>query len=336
MKRVFIDGSAGTTGLQIHERLSERTDIELNILSEEFRKDPNARREAINEADIAFLCLPDDAATEAAEWCENPRTVIIDTSTAHRTAPGWVYGFPELATRDELIGEHADNDSEHTAGTRMKAVLSRARRIANPGCHASGFIALVSPLIQAGLISCDEQLSCFSVTGYTGGGKHMIADYEEKGHDSPRVYGLTQEHKHLPEIMALTGLRNTPVFVPVVGSFARGMEVIVPLFARQVKPYAGVILSSAADGRLPAMLRSVYSKAYPGPVVHFEEKADENGFMAADKYAGRDDMEITVAGNDDRAVLIARFDNLGKGASGAAIQNMNLVLGCGETTGLVL
>ena len=307
MKRVFIDGSAGTTGLRIRERLAGRREIELIALPEALRKDASARRDALNGADIAFLCLPDAAAVEAVSLVENPGTAVIDTSTAHRTAPGWVYGFAELAGQRE----------------RIRA----SKRIANPGCHASGFIALIAPLVQAGLLEKDALLCCTSLTGYSGGGKKMIADYEADGRspllDAPRQYGLSQQHKHLPEMAALCGLDNPPAFMPIVSDFYSGMEVTVPVFASQLKGGIGDV-------------KDAYRGAYPGPVVRYVDNAGENGFLSAGALAGRDDMEISVAGCDERVLLTARFDNLGKGASGAAIQNMNILLGVDEMEGLVI
>ena len=306
MKKVFIDGSAGTTGLRIGERLAGRQDISLLTLPSELRKDAAARSEMLNEADIVFLCLPDEAAREAVTLVTDPDTVIIDTSTAHRTADGWVYGFPELR------------------GLREQIALSR--RIANPGCHASGFIALVAPLTEAGILSRKTTLSCFSLSGYSGGGKKMISLYEQTEKDpllgAPRQYGLTQSHKHLPEMTRYTHLETAPAFCPVVADYYSGMEVTVPVFASALR---GTVQDICA----------IYAERYAaGRIVHFDSRCDEDGFMSASVFAGRDDMQITVCGNDDRILLIARYDNLGKGASGAAIQNMNLVLGVDEDTGL--
>ncbi|MBP3436747.1 MAG: N-acetyl-gamma-glutamyl-phosphate reductase [Clostridia bacterium] len=307
MYKVFIDGSAGTTGLKIVERLSEEKDISLLVLPEEKRKDTLARREALNEADVAFLCLPDEAAIEAVSLVENEKVAIIDTSTAHRTNPSWTYGFAELAGQREKIRS--------------------SKRIANPGCHASGFIALVKPLVDAGLIGKEECLSCFSLTGYTGGGKKMIAEYEAKDtpllYDAPRQYGLSQHHKHLPEMARLCSLEREPLFCPIVAAFPRGMEVTVPLFSHQVK-------GSIED------IKAVYAAYYQEGVVRFKDAADEGGFLSACKTAGLDSMEISVYGNGERMLLVSRFDNLGKGASGAAIQNMNIYLGREETAGLTL
>ena len=306
MKKVFIDGSSGTTGLRIYERLGARADIELISLSEELRKDPEARKDAINRSDVTFLCLPDDAAREAVTFCGNPDTAIIDTSTAHRTAEGWAYGFAELK------------------GFREK--IAGSKRIANPGCHASGFISLIAPLVSEGIIKPDLHLSCFSLTGYSGGGKKMIAQYEADGRDvlldAPRQYGITQKHKHLPEMAAISGLTVSPIFCPIVDDYYAGMEVTVPVFADQISVPA-------------AELKEVYMSYYGSGsgLVRYED-SDEGGFMSAGAWAGRDDMVITVTGGDERILLVSRFDNLGKGASGAAIQNMNILFGIDETTGL--
>ncbi|MBR2405718.1 MAG: N-acetyl-gamma-glutamyl-phosphate reductase [Clostridia bacterium] len=304
MKTVFIDGSAGTTGLRIHERLADRRDLTVLTLPDELRKDPAARAEALHKADVAFLCLPDDAARESVALAENSNVVIIDTSTAHRTAAGWTYGFPELGYRE---------------------AIAASKRIANPGCHASGFLALVAPLVKAGLLAPDTALTAFSLTGYSGGGKKMIAEYEDPARDvlfeAPRQYGLTQKHKHLPEMAAVAGLTQAPVFCPIVAPYYAGMEVTVPLFAAQVK-------GSAAD------IANVYRACFANGLVRFCDNNSEGGLLSAGAFAGRDDMEVTVQGNDERILLVARFDNLGKGASGAAIQNMNIVLGVDEAAGL--
>ncbi|MBO7373053.1 MAG: N-acetyl-gamma-glutamyl-phosphate reductase [Oscillospiraceae bacterium] len=304
MTKVFIDGSAGTTGLRIGERLAGRTELELLCLPAELRKDPAAREEIINAADIAFFCLPDAASIEAAAMVHGDHTAVIDTSTAHRTAEGWAYGFPELhGMREKIIGSH---------------------RIANPGCHASGFISLVEPLVHEGLLAPDTALSCFSVTGYSGGGKSMIADYESENRavelDSPRQYALGQTHKHLKEMVAVCGLQAAPVFCPIVGDYYSGMAVTVPLFRKDLK-------GSIED------IKQLYAACYAGPMVKYQEY--DGGMIAGNTLSGRDDMVITVAGNEERILLVSLFDNLGKGASGAAIQNMNLLLGVDETTGLV-
>ncbi|MBQ8600220.1 MAG: N-acetyl-gamma-glutamyl-phosphate reductase [Clostridia bacterium] len=308
MKKVFIDGSAGTTGLRIHERLAGRADLEILTLSEETRKDPAARKEMLNEADIAFLCLPDDAAREAVAMIENPNTVVLDTSTAHRTLPGWCYGFPELS--EEKTEE-----------------VKNAKRIAVPGCHASGFIALVAPLIKAGALPKEALLTCHSVTGYSGGGKKMIADYEGEETapllKAPRQYALGQQHKHLKEMTAITGLKNSPIFCPIVSDFYSGMAVTVPLFASQLNEGFGF-----------NEIKKIYQKQYQSGLVSFKESADEGGFFSAAGLSDRDRMEVSVCGNEERILLLARYDNLGKGASGAALECMNLVLGVPAETGL--
>jgi len=307
MKKIFIDGSSGTTGLRIRERLSGRADLELIELSEALRKDDAARRDALHAADVAFLCLPDAAAVEAVALAEGSKAAIIDTSTAHRTAAGWTYGFPEL--------------------TGKRDAIRCAKRIANPGCHASGFISLVAPLTELGLLKKDAALSCFSITGYSGGGKKMIAEYEAPDRspllNAPRQYGITQQHKHLKEMQVISGLETAPVFCPVVAPFYSGMEVTVSVFRRDLTASAEEICAA-------------YASYYPGPVVQFAPAADEGGFYSAAAFSGKDDMQITVSGSDERILLVSRFDNLGKGASGAAIQNMNILLGLDETTGLEL
>lgn len=306
MKNIFIDGSAGTTGLRIFERLGERNDISLIKLPENLRKDPKARADAINSADIVFLCLPDAAAIEAVSFLKNDKTAIIDTSTAHRTNSDWAYGFSEVGNRYDRIAS--------------------SKLIANPGCHASGFIALVTPLVENGILGRDTALSCFSLTGYSGGGKQMIADYEsaEKSPllSAPRQYGLTQQHKHLKEMQIISGIDLAPAFCPIVADFYSGMEVTVTLFKKDIK--------GSIDN-----IKEIYKSYYLGGLVHFDENSDENGFLSAAAYSGRDDMGISVYGNDDRIILTARYDNLGKGASGAAVQNMNILMGVDEKTGLV-
>ncbi len=304
--KVFIDGKAGTTGLRIYDRLEKRADVSLIVLSEDERKDIAARKEAINSSDVTFLCLPDDAARESVSLCENSETVIIDASTAHRTAEGWAYGFPELS-----------------ASHREK--IASSKRIAVPGCHASGFIALVYPLIEAGVIGKDECLSCFSITGYSGGGKKMIAEYEAENKDrrlsSPRQYGVGQSHKHLAEMKSVTTLLNAPVFSPIVAPYYSGMEVTIPLFADGKKRTADYI-------------KKVYEEKYQGPIVMFDEGMGDSGFIAANEYSGLDIMKVGVSGNSERIILTALYDNLGKGASGAAIENLNIVTGTEETKGL--
>lgn len=305
MTKVFIDGSAGTTGLRIVDRLSQRSDLELLILPDELRKSADARADALASADIAFLCLPDDAAKESAALAQGSKVKIIDTSTAHRTDPDWVYGMPELA------------------GQREKILASS--RIANPGCHASGFVALIAPLVEQGLLAPDTALSCFSLTGYSGGGKKMIAEYEAPDRNpllaGPRQYALTQSHKHLKEMVKICGLQTLPVFCPIVADFYSGMEVTVSLFAKDIK-------GSAED------IRKLYASYYQGGLIRYTQEPDADGMLSAAALSGRDDMTVTVTGNEERILLVSRFDNLGKGASGAAIQNMNILLGLDQTTGL--
>ena len=307
MAKVFIDGSAGTTGLEIHQRLKERSDIQLLQISEELRKDPAERKRLMNEADVVFLCLPDQAAIEAATLVDNPDTCIIDASTAHRTNPEWTYGFAELGLEEEI---------------------AMAKRIANPGCHATGFISIVYPLVKSGLLDKDALLTCVSLTGYTGGGKKMIADYEAEDKPaqlcSPALYAVGQSHKHLPEMMKVCGIENAPVFCPVVDDYARGMATTVMLHKGQLAREASLrdIWQTLAD-------------FYKGrKLVAVREKDAPAGSIYAKTRAGLDSLEIIVNGNDDRITITALFDNLGKGASGAAIQNMNIALGVEETTGL--
>ncbi|MBP3308289.1 MAG: N-acetyl-gamma-glutamyl-phosphate reductase [Clostridia bacterium] len=298
-KKVFIDGKAGTTGLRIEERLSGRDDIEIIALPDELRKDTEARRKIMNEADFVFLCLPDAAAREAVTLVENENTVIIDASTAHRTNPEFAYGFAEL-------------------GESFFEKIKASKRIAVPGCHASGFIALVYPLVKAGIIPKDALLTAHSLTGYSGGGKNMIAEYEADEPDAllgaPRQYGLTQTHKHLPEMVKITGLENAPHFSPIVSDFYSGMEVTVPLFKRQI---CGTIDD----------IRQIYKSTYAEGLVRYIEADDEAGFLSAGKLSGKDTMQIEVFGNDERISLVARYDNLGKGASGAAVECLNIKLG---------
>ena len=306
-KKVYIDGKAGTTGLRKYERLEQFEGIELISLSEEKRKDRESRKEALNSADIAFLCLPDDAARESVSLIENENTVVIDTSTAHRTLDDWAYGFPELS-------------SAH------REKIQNSKRIAVPGCHASGFISLVYPLIEAGALDGTENLSCFSLTGYSGGGKKMIAEYEEEPDEllgAPRQYGLTQNHKHLKEMVKISGLQNAPAFCPIVGDFYSGMEVTVPIFKSDLK-----------NGFDIEKIKEIYKNKYNGPLVKYEENLNEEGFISAGLLSGKDSMIISVFGNEDRIILTARYDNLGKGASGAAVECLNIVLGNDDTKGL--
>ena len=306
-KKVFIDGKAGTTGLRIYERLEQLEGIELISLSDEKRKDRECRKEALNNADIAFLCLPDDAARESVSLIENESTVVIDTSTAHRTLDAWAYGFAELSA------DHREK-------------IKNSKRIAVPGCHASGFISLIYPLVEAGALDGTEKLSCFSLTGYSGGGKKMIAEYEEEPDEllgAPRQYGLTQNHKHLKEMVKISGLRNAPAFCPVVSDFYSGMEVTVPVFKSDLK-----------NGFDMEKIKEIYKNKYNGPLVKFEDNLSEEGFISAGLLSGKDSMIISVFGNEDRIILTARYDNLGKGASGAAVECLNIVLGNDDTKGL--
>ena len=310
MKKVFIDGKAGTTGLRIEERLSMRDDIEIVTLPDELRKDPTAKREILNSVDVAFLCLPDAAAVESVSLIENPSVVVIDTSTAHRTNPEWAYGFAEL-------GDDFENK------------IKNSKRIAVPGCHASGFIALVYPLVKAGILPSDALLTVHSLTGYSGGGKKMIAEYEDDELDmllvGPRQYALAQKHKHLPEMTKITGLENAPIFSPIVGTFYSGMEVTVPIFKSQLSNGAGI-----------EEIKEIYKSTYNGPIVSYNEANDEEGFLSSVRYEGKDSMSVEVYGNEDRILLVARYDNLGKGASGAAVECLNIVLGEEKTKTLVI
>ena len=310
MKKVFIDGKAGTTGLRIFERLAGRDDVELIVLSDDERKDPAARKRALNSSDIAFLCLPDDAAREAVAMIDNPNVVVIDASTAHRTEAGWAYGFPELSESFE-------------------GAIRTSKRIANPGCHASGFIALVYPLIEAGVLSREALLTCHSVTGYSGGGKKMIADYEGEERDAllnyPRQYGITQMHKHLKEMKYVSGIENAPVFSPIVSDFYSGMAVTVPIFTKQL-----------TEGTTLDTVKNIYREKYTSDIVRYVDGCDDGGFLSAGVLSGSDAMWVTAYGNDDRIILVALYDNLGKGASGAAVECMNIVMGEDPGKGLVL
>jgi len=301
MKKIFIDGREGTTGLRIYERLSAFSGIEMIILPENLRKDKEARREALNSCDIAFLCLPDVASIEAVSMIENKNVIVIDTSTAHRTNEGWDYGFPELSNlyREKLI---------------------TSKRIAVPGCYASGFIALIYPLIESGLINKDSLLTCHAVSGYSGGGKKLIAEYEDSNHkaefNSLRLYALSQEHKHLKEMKYVTGLTDLPIFCPSVTNYYNGMVVSVPLFKKQLNNF------KTADD-----IKAIYKKLYNSKLVSYTDNMNNGGIVFSNALADYDNMQISVFGNDERIMLTARYDNLGKGASGAAIECLNLILG---------
>ena len=312
--KIYIDGQEGTTGLRIFERFSGRDDIEILTIDPALRKDADERRKLINTSDITFLCLPDAAAKEAVSLVDSDHVRIIDASTAHRVNPDWAYGFPELSA------------------AHREAIVS-GKRIANPGCHATGFVSLVHPLVSAGVLPADALLTCFSLTGYSGGGKKMIAQYGDENRDplldSPRIYGLTHQHKHLPEMQKVCGLSSAPLFTPIVADYYAGMLVSVPLMASQLKSVASL-----------AQLHECYCDAYAEQkmikVMPLSAQADVGGFLASNGCAGWDGLEIYVTGNDERMMVCARFDNLGKGASGAAVQSMNIMLGCDEATGLNL
>jgi N-acetyl-gamma-glutamyl-phosphate reductase len=312
--RVFVDGQEGTTGLRIHEYLAQRKDIEVLRIDPERRKDAGERARLLNEADVAFLCLPDTAAREAAALVTNPTTCLIDASTAHRTAVGWVFGMPELAPG-------------------QRDLLRAAKRISNPGCHSSAFILLLRPLIDAGLVPSNLPVSATSITGYSGGGKKMIEQYEAGGDarlNAPRPYGLTLGHKHVPEMTAHTGLSVKPVFQPIVGSFLKGLAVSVPLHLSQLKA-----------GTTPEALHAALVKRYVGerfirvmPLRDPDTLEKEGGFFDAQACNDTNCVDIFVFASDSQTILMARLDNLGKGASGAAVQTMNVHLGLDEGLGL--
>ncbi|MEW6565040.1 MAG: N-acetyl-gamma-glutamyl-phosphate reductase [Spirochaetota bacterium] len=312
--RVFVDGNAGTTGLQIGERLSLRQDIEVLTIKNELRKDIDERRRLLNEADVAFLCLPDDAARESASLVTNPNTIVIDASTAHRTLPGWTYGLPELSSQ-------------------QRETIAHAKRIAVPGCHATGFVLLVRPLTDAGLLGPDYPLTCHSVTGYSGGGHKLIDAYHAgegagRGMEAARHYALGLQHKHLPEMRLHGGLERTPLFTPIIGNFERGMAVAVPLH-----------LDTLSKKTTLKDLHEVYTGRYGQSrfvtvMPLGETSLPEAGYFDPTACNGTNRAEIFVFGNNEQALLICRLDNLGKGASGAALQCMNIALGIGEATGL--
>lgn len=305
MTTVFIDGSAGTTGLRIRERLAQRKDLTVLTLPEEKRKDAAARKDMLNQADVAFLCLPDAAAVEAVSLMENDHTAIIDTSTAHRVDDAWAYGFAELS-------------SAH------RNAIRESKRIANPGCHASGFISTVYPLVSHGVIPEDFPLTAYSLTGYSGGGKKLIAEYEDANrdirHESHRIYGTNLQHKHLPEMQKICGLTKAPVFSPILGDF-----------------YAGMATSVLLPGLDAETVWQCLSDHYAGEkIVTVAPFGGDESVVYASTLAGKDTMRIQVTGHAEQAMVTAIFDNLGKGASGAAIQNMNILLGLEESTGLNL
>lgn len=309
--KVYIDGKEGTTGLQIYERLGERDDIELLLIDEDKRKDVEERRKLLNAADLAFLCLPDAAAREAVSLIENDHTRVIDCSTAHRTAEGWVYGFPELHGQREKIVD--------------------AKRVANPGCYATGFLSIVRPLVETGALAPNAYVACHALSGYTGAGKKAIAQYTDPARDeeldSPRHYAVALAHKHIPEMTVVSGLARKPIFMPMICDFPQGMTVTVPLFADQLQKAASI-----------DALRALYTDYYgDSPVVELRPAdAPSCGFIGSNNLAGKDTLQIFVNGNEEQLMLTARLDNLGKGASGAAVQNMNLMLGFEESKGLSL
>ena len=314
MKKVFIDGSEGTTGLRIFERFEGRDDIELLKIPSESRKDPEEIRKYINASDITFLCLPDAAAREAVAMVENDNVVLIDTSTAHRTQEGWAYGYPELSKAH-------------------RAAIRHSKRIAVPGCYATGFITIVYPLVAGGILPKDYPVSAFAMSGYSGAGKKTIAVYEaderDKELDAPREYALTQNHKHLKEMQQITGLGRTPLFSPIICDYYSGMLLTTPF-------YADMLTGSPIPEKVHAFLQEYYAGERFVRVMPFGKEADYNGFLAGNACSGWDGIEIYVTGNADRVLVSTRFDNLGKGASGAAVQCLNILLGCEEDKGLVL
>ena len=307
--KVYIDGQSGTTGLQIYDRIGQREDLDLLRIPEELRHDPDERKKYLNSADIVFLCLPDEGAREAVSFIDNPNVRVIDASTAHRTNPDWTYGYPELSKA-------------------QRAAIRTSKRVANPGCHATGFISTTAPLVAMGVLPKDYPMSCYSLTGYSGGGKKMIAEYEAEGRsellDAPGIYGLNLQHKHLPEMQTVTGLAYPPVFMPIVDDYYKGMATTIMLQNRLLpgQPSAEEICAKLAD---------YYCDEHFVSVVPFGENDSK---LYANKLAGTNRLEIVVCGHAEQTTVTALFDNLGKGASGAAVQNMNIMLGLPEETGL--
>lgn len=312
--KIFIDGSEGTTGLRIHERFAGRDDVEILPIASELRKDVGERKRLINESDITFLCLPDAAARESVSLIENENVRIIDTSTAHRTEEGWAYGFPELS------GEFRER-------------IAKGKRIAVPGCYATGFISLVYPLIQSGILPKDYPVATFAMSGYSGAGKKAIAVYESEDRapefDAPREYALSQQHKHLKEMTKITGLQRTPLFSPMVCDYYSGMIVTLPL-------YTDLLNRKPSLQEVQEKLAAFYEGEPFIQVMPLGKEEETNGFLAGNARSGWDGLEIFVTGNEDRILISSRFDNLGKGASGAAIQCMNIVMGVDEKKGLNL
>ena len=307
--RVYIDGQSGTTGLQIFDRIGAREDLELMRIDEDKRHDNAERKKFLNGADIVFLCLPDDGAREAVSLIENPEVRVIDASTAHRTSDDWTYGYPELS---------AD----------QRRAIAGSKRVANPGCHATGFISCAAPLVRMGIVPADYPFTCFSLTGYSGGGKKMIASYEAKDRDpalsAPGIYGLTLRHKHLPEMQKVCGLPKPPVFLPVVDDYYKGMATTIML-------HNALLPGVPAAEEICDRLREYYKDAHFVNVLPFGDKAST---IYAAQLAGTNHLQIIVCGHEDQTSVTALFDNLGKGASGAAVQNMNIMLGLDEATGL--
>lgn len=306
--KVFIDGQEGTTGLQLQKRLSNHADVELLLIDESLRKDNAERKRLINSADAVFLCLPDEAAKEALSMVESKSVVVIDASTAHRVSPGWDYGFPELS-------------KSHRAN------IAKSKRVANPGCYATGFIVSVYPLVTSGIVGKSYPFTCHGISGYSGGGKKMIADYESPNrpyrYDSPRQYGLTLAHKHLPEMQHVTGIAQKPIFNPIVCDFFSGMAVSVPLYTR--------LLTKQMKRQ---DLQDFYAEYYANQPLMSVCGMEGDGFLAANEIRDTSNLRLHVIGNDEMVTLVAVFDNLGKGASGAAVQNMNIALGLLETTSI--
>ena len=307
--KVYIDGQAGTTGLQIYERIGMREDLTLLRIDEDKRHDLSERKKFLNMADIVFLCLPDAGAIEAVSLIENPDVRVIDASTAHRTSDEWTYGFPELSRE-------------------QRAAIAASKRVANPGCHATGLISSVAPLIRMGILPKDYPVTCYSLTGYSGGGKKMIAQYEAEGREeklsAPGIYGLTLKHKHIPEMQKVTGLACPPVFMPVVDDYYKGMATSIMLQNR-------LLNGQPTAEEICARLSKYYADEHFVTVMPYDPK---QGTLYANALAGTNHLQLVVCGYEEQTTVTALFDNLGKGASGAAVQNMNIMLGLPETMGL--
>ena len=307
--KVYIDGQVGTTGLQIYERIGNRNDLELLRIDEDKRHDTDERRKFLNSADIVFLCLPDAGAIEAVSLIENPDVRVIDASTAHRTSDEWVYGYPELSKE-------------------QRAAIAAGKRVANPGCHATGLISSVAPLVKMGILPADYPVTCYSLTGYSGGGKKMIAQYEAQDRDeklsSPGIYGLTLKHKHIPEMQKVTGLTYPPVFMPIVDDYYKGMATTIMLQNR-------LLPGQPSAEEICTRLQEYYADEHFVTVLPYDAK---QGTVYANVLAGTNHLQLVVCGYEDQTSVTALFDNLGKGASGAAVQNMNIMLGLDETIGL--